>query len=45
LEELNHPNKDRSYWEDIPYIHSKLGFICLDYPLGIFIIDEMGESA
>jgi hypothetical protein len=31
--------------DDIPYVHSKLGFICLGYPLGIFIIDEMSESA
>jgi hypothetical protein len=33
------------YWKDIPYVHSKFGFICLGYPLGIFIIDEMSESA
>jgi hypothetical protein len=35
----------KDYWKDIPYVHSKLGFICLGYPLGIDIIDEMSESA
>jgi hypothetical protein len=33
------------YWKDIPCVHSKLGFICLGYPLWIFKIDEMSESA
>jgi hypothetical protein len=30
----------------LPYVHTKISFyICLDYPIGKFIIDEMCESA